>query len=210
MALSITQSQVANLDWASNQTGSANYNPLDIINSVLEQYGLIAISNIQRNIKDRQVVNSGQMSSTMYQKLDVDNGQQSLKIYIKDYYRFVDKGVKGVKSTKNAPKSPYRYKTLTGMSKEGRSSIQSLITSGKAKVRVISQASSKTEKRGLQFKGTKKSLLDRQTDQLIYNIKKHGIKTTNFFKDGFEQTFKDLQKDLGEALKKDISINLIK
>jgi hypothetical protein len=206
---SITQSQVANLDWLKS-TGSTDYNPLEIINSVLEQYGLIAISNIQRNIKDRQVVNSGQMSSTMYQKLDVENGQQSLKIYIKDYYRFVDKGVKGVKSTKNAPKSPYRYKTLTGMSKEGRSSIQSLITSGKAKVRVISQAKSKTEKRGLQFKGTKKSLLEMQTDQLIYNIKKYGIKTTNFFKDGFEQTFKDLQKDLGAALKKDISINLIK
>jgi hypothetical protein len=62
----------------------------------------------------------------------------------------------------------------------------------------------------LQFKGTKKSLLDKQTDQLIYNIKRFGIKTTDFFKDGFEQTFKDLQKDLGAALKKDISINLIK
>ena len=209
MALSITQSQVANLDWLKS-TGSADYNPVEIINSVLEGYGLIAISNIQRNIKDRQVVNSGQMSSTMYQKVDNENGQQSLKIYIKDYYRFVDKGVKGVKSTNNAPKSPYRYKTLTGMSKEGRSSIQSLITSGKAKVKVISQASSKTERRGLQFKGTKKSLLEMQTDQLIYNIKKYGIKTTNFFKDGFEETFKDLQKDLGAALKKDISINIIK
>lgn len=209
MALSITQSQVANLDWL-NSTGSSEYNSVEIINSVLEQYGLIAISNIQRNIKDRQVVNSGQMSTTMYQKVDVENGMQSLKIYIKDYYRFVDKGVKGVKSTKNAPNSPYRYKTLTGMSKEGRVSIQSLITSGKAKVRVISQSASKTEKRGLQYKGTKKSLLEKQTDQLIYNIKKYGIKTTNFFKDGFEETFKDLQKDLGEALKKDISINLIK
>jgi hypothetical protein len=206
---SITQSQVANLDWL-NSTGSSEYNSVEIINSVLEQYGLVAISNIQRNIKDRQVVNSGQMSSTMYQKVDNENGQQSLKIYIKDYYRFVDKGVKGVKSTNNAPKSPYRYKTLTGMSKEGRSSIQSLITSGKAKVKVISQASSKTERRGLQFKGTKKSLLEMQTDQLIYNIKKYGIKTTNFFKDGFEETFKDLQKDLGAALKKDISINIIK
>jgi len=209
MGLNITQSQVANLDWLKSN-GSTEYNPLEIINSVLEQYGLIAISNIQRNIKDRQVVNSGQMSSTMYQKLDVENGMQSLKIYIKDYYRFVDKGVKGYEFEKNAPKSPYKYKNLHKMSKEGRTSIQSLITSGKAKVRVINQSKSKTEKRGLQFKGTKKSLLDRQTDQLIYNIKKHGIKTTNFFKDGFEQTFKDLQKDLGEALKKDISINLIK
>jgi len=205
----ILQSQVANLDWLES-TGSSEYNSVEVVNSILEQYGLIAISNIQRNIKDRQVVNSGQMSSTMYQKLDVENGMQSLKIYIKDYYRFVDKGVKGVEFDKNAPKSPYQYRSLYTMSKEGRSSIQSLITSGKAKVRVISQASSKTEKRGLQFKGTKKSLLDKQTDQLIYNIKKHGIKTTNFFKDGFEQTFKDLQKDLGEALKRDISINLIK
>lgn len=206
---SILQSQVANLDWL-NSTGSADYNSVEIINSVLEQYGLIAISNIQRNIKDRKVVNSGEMSSTMYQKVDIENGMQSLKIYIKDYYRFVDKGVKGVEFDKNAPKSPYRYRNLYKMTKEGRASIQSLITSGKAKVRVISQSASKTEKRGLQYKGTKKSLLERQTNQLIYNIKKHGIKTTNFFKDGFEETFKDLQKDLGEALKRDISINIIK
>lgn len=208
MALNITQSQVANLDWL-HTTGSSEYNPIEIINSVLEQYGLIAISNIQKNIKDRQVVNSGQMSSTMYQKLDVENGKQSLKIYIKDYYRFVDKGVKGVKKQSNAPDSPYKFKSLTSMSKEGRSSIQSLITSGKAKVRVINKASSKTEKRGLQFKGTKKSLLEKQTNQLIYNIKKYGIKTTDFFKDGFEDTFKDLQEDLANALKKDISINII-
>jgi hypothetical protein len=71
MALSITQSQVANLDWL-NSTGSSDYNSVEIINSVLEQYGLIAISNIQRNIKDRQAVNSGQMSSTMYQKVDIE------------------------------------------------------------------------------------------------------------------------------------------
>ena len=207
--IDMTSSQIANLTWL-NQQGSASYENVDLkrLNALLDYYGLLALRNINKKIIEKGVVNSGDMAKTMYYELTDDNNVDTLSIYIKDYYRFVDKGVKGVKFDKNAPQSPYRFKTLTGMSKTGRESIKSLITSGRAKVRSIRQSASKTESKGLGFKG-KKSLIDRQTDTLIYLIKKHGIKATNFFKEGFEETFKTLEKDLGEALSTDIAINIV-
>jgi len=205
----MTSNQIANLTWL-NEQGNASFENVDLkrLNALLDYYGLLALRNINKKIIEKGVVNSGDMAKTMYYELTDDNNVDTLSIYIKDYYRFVDKGVKGVKFDKNAPQSPYRFKTLTGMSKTGRESIKSLITSGRAKVRSIKQSASKTESKGLGFKG-KKSLIDRQTDTLIYLIKKHGIKATNFFKEGFEETFKTLEKDLGEALSTDIAINIV-
>ena len=205
----ITSSQIANLQWL-NTTGSSNYEKVDLkqLNSLLDYYGLMALENINKKMIEKSVINTGDMGKTMHYKTTSDENVDTLSIYIKDYYRFVDKGVKGVKYDKNAPQSPYRFKTLTGMTKTGRESIKSLITSGRAKVRSITQSASKTESKGLGFKG-KKSLIDRQTDTLIYLIKKHGIKATNFFKEGFEETFKTLEKDLGEALSTDIAINIV-
>jgi hypothetical protein len=178
------------------------------LNSLLDYYGLLALKNINSKIIDNAVINSGEMGKTMYYEITDDNNVDTISIYIKDYYRFVDKGVKGKMFDKNAPRSPYRFKTLTGMSPKGRESIKSLITSGRAKVRAITKSVSKTESKGLSHKG-KRSLIDTQTDTLIYLIKKHGIKATNFFKEGFEETFKTLQKDLAEALSTDIAINIV-
>jgi hypothetical protein len=204
----MTSSQIANLTWL-NQQGKG-YEKIDLkrLNALLDYYGLKALENINKKIVEKQVVNSGDMAKTMNYKITSDNNVDTISIYIKDYYRFVDKGVKGVTFDKNAPQSPYKFKTLTGMSKTGRESIKSLITSGRAKVRAITKSVSKTESKGLSHKG-KKSLIDRQTDTLIYLIKKHGIKATNFFKEGFEETFKTLEQDLAEALSTDISINIV-
>lgn len=205
----MTSSQLANLNWL-NQQGKEGYENIDLkrLNALLDYYGLLALENINKKIVEKQVVNTGDMAKTMNYKLTNDNNVDTLSIYIKDYYRFVDKGVKGFVFDKNAPQSPYKFRSLTGMSKTGRESIKASITSGRAKVRSITQSVSKTETKGLSHKG-KKSLIDRQTDTLIYLIKKHGIKATNFFKEGFEETFKTLEKDLGEALSADIAINIV-
>ena len=58
-----------------------------------------------------------------------------LKIRLLDYYDYVNKGVKGVKSSRNAPSSPYQYKNL-GMSQDGRASLRKYIESGRAKINV--------------------------------------------------------------------------
>jgi chemotaxis response regulator CheB len=205
----ITQAQLKNLDWL-NQTGQSDFVKYESkeVNNLLEYYGIEFIKNVSEAIRQKELINSGKLSSSLSQKIVPDGSKVTLELYIADYYRFVDKGVKGVKSSKNAPDSPYKFKTLTGMSASGRASIKSLITNGKAKVRTITQSASRTEERGLKYKSSK-SLIDKQTDTLIYMIKKYGIKKTGFFSDTFAKTFSTLEKDLAEALGYEVAINLI-
>jgi hypothetical protein len=131
------------------------------------------------------------------------NGSKSLNIYFVNYAKFVDKGVKGWGSSKNAPNSPYQYKTK-GMNAEGRESIKNYILSGKAKVRV------KDVKKYGAVGGEKKgvSLLDAKVNTLVYLIKKYGIKTTNFIKEPTDRVFKDLPTAIAEEIGQQIAIQI--
>jgi hypothetical protein len=132
-----------------------------------------------------------------------------LTVKVLDYYDFVNEGVRGVKSSRNAPGSPYKYKNY-GMSPDGRKSIKQYIQSGKAKV--SSTMNDKARGIGLERKGVKfaekKSLIDRQVDNMIYMIKRFGIKKTNYFTDTVKQVFADFEVQMGEALGYDVKINL--
>jgi hypothetical protein len=96
------------------------------------------------------------------------------------------------------------------MSPDGRKSIKQYIQSGKAKV--SSTMNDKARGIGLERKGVKfaekKSLIDRQVDNMIYMIKRFGIKKTNYFTDTVKQVFADFEVQMGEALGYDVKINL--
>jgi hypothetical protein len=63
------------------------------------------------------------------------------------------------------------------------------------------------EKKGIKYK-PKLSLIDRQTNEAIYMIKRFGIKTTKYFDDAVKVALGTLQDDLREALKRDIIIQI--
>jgi hypothetical protein len=139
----------------------------------------------------------------------IDNNGNRLTITMLDYYDFVNEGVKGVKSSKNASTSPYKFKNY-GMSQEGRASIKEYILSGKAKVRNTQGDKARgigLERKGVKF-SQKKSLIDRQVDTLIYNIKKYGIKKTDYFTDAFEKVFANWERDMAEAYGEDFALSL--
>ena len=98
----ITQAQLKNLDWL-NQTGQSDFVKYESkeITSVLEFYGIQFIKDVSEEIRKKQLINSGNLSSSMSQKITKEDNKTTLDIYIADYYRFVDKGVKGVKSSKD-------------------------------------------------------------------------------------------------------------
>ena len=54
----------------------------------------------------------------------------------------------------------------------------------------------------------KKSLIDQQVDTLIYNIKKYGIKKTDYFTDAFEKVFANWEQDMAEAFGEDVKLAL--
>jgi len=171
------------------------------VTNVLEQYAVLFQENLR--IVSNQVNNvaSGKLLDSF--DFQVTNDGNTLLLYLADYFDYTNKGVKGKGDSSNAPNSPYQYRNY-GMSKEGRRSIRSYIESGKAKIKTVQrQGLRKTTREKKQF-----SLIDLQTQTLIYLIKRYGIKATHYLDKTIEMTFKDLGEKLGEAITADISYTI--
>jgi len=174
----------------------------DVTLSFFERYSAIYVKAIEDSINKNQVVGSGKMLKGVDPEVSKDGN--TLRIYMANYYDFVNKGVKGVKGSKNAPNSPYQYKNYK-MSDEGRKSIKEYINKGKAKIKV---ATKKNTVNAVGLEKKKVSLIDLKTETLIYLIKKWGIKTTNFFDEATEQVQKAMIEDLGEVMAQTIVIQI--
>ena len=204
MAVSITRSQNANLGFLDSVGGEYQMLDLSGIDKVLQEYAVKYKDELIVSIRNNRVTASGDMEKNItFTITEESDGSKSLNIYFVDYAKFVDKGVKGWRSSKNAPNSPYQYKTK-GMNAEGRESIKNYILSGKAKVRV------KDVKKYGAVGGEKKgvSLLDAKVNTLVYLIKKYGIKTTNFIKEPTDRVFKDLPIAISEEIGQQIAIQI--
>lgn len=173
-----------------------------VAQSILEQYGADFKILLQAYIKARKVTATGKLADEIYPSVSDDGNKLTIKML--DYFDYPNEGVRGVKGSKNGVGSPYKFKNY-GMNAEGRASIKQYILDGRAKV------STTDIKVGLEKKfdkGKKKSLIDKQVDNLIYMIKRYGIKRTEYFNDAFEEAFKDIDVVMGEALGIDIALNI--
>jgi hypothetical protein len=190
------------LKWIGGSSEFENAN----LDTKLKQVAAKLIDNIQRFARERKVVNSGDLinSKNFRTTISETDTKTELDIFMLYYADFVNKGVKGVRSSKNAPNSPYKFKNY-GMSDDGRKSIMESIKRGRMVVRNV-----KYQKVGLEGKRKeKKSKIERETEQAIYLIKRFGIKQTNYLDDAFAETFKDVDASLLDALGNEIFIKLI-
>ena len=206
--MSITKSQARQIALGKNLEGDFNLEDNKVIDlkdvtlSFFEKYAAIYLEAISKSIEKNKVVGSGKMLKGIDPQISKDDS--TMRIYMADYYDFVNKGVKGVKNYKNAPASPYKYKNY-GMNAEGRASIKDYIQSGKAKISVATKKNT-TNAVGLEKK--KISLIDLKTNTLIYLIKKYGIKTTNFFDEATESVRKSMIEDISEVMAQTIVIQI--
>jgi hypothetical protein len=208
MPINITQSQKINLDNGFvGSVGSFNFAEVaKDINALLIQRGEMFKDEWINILNQKKVIASGNIEDVGLEV--VENGESiSLNISYAYYAKFVDEGVKGVSSSRNAPNSPYQFKNF-GMSPAGRESIKKWLSSAKAKVRskdVKKYGAVRTERK---FK--KISEMDERVNTTIYNIKKYGIKTRNFINPVLKKTLQGFEQELGEAIGKTITINIFK
>lgn len=204
MPINIAQAQAKALASGFLDDIGSNEIPMPTTTNVLEQIGIFFIENLGKRINQKQVVASGKLlSETTFRIVNDD----TLQIIMPDYFDYPNEGVKGVKSSKNAPNSPYQFKNY-GMSSEGRKSIKMYIQSGKAKVETVRRSKDKALGIGREKKHL--SLIDIQTSQLIFLIKRQGIKHTGYFDLALQDTLKDIEGALGQAVANDIVISLNK
>jgi hypothetical protein len=165
-----------------------------------EEYAKKFLEEIQKELKDKKVKRaSGNLDK--YTKAVANEDGSGIKISMIDYYDFVNKGVKGVRSSTNAPSSPYQYKTY-GMPKSAREGLKKYIESGKARLRL------EQPKKTIIGAQKKTPSINSQVQTMVYLIKKWGIKTTNFFDNATERVTKDLGEDLMYLIGKTITVQI--
>lgn len=206
MSISFARAQSENSRYLDNLGADKNTFENYVAKSILEQYGYEFRDVLQKLINQRSVVNTGKLADNINVKVIENAKEKTLQVIMYDYFDYVNKGVKGVKSAKNAAGSPYQFKNY-GMNAEGRKNIRQLIQSGKAKVKNVKVSVGSETKKKLNNK-KKKSLIDMQTDELIYLIKRFGIKKTEYFDDAVEMVFKNFADDMAKAYGEDIKFNL--
>ena len=175
--------------------------PLTVLQKILVQYGSDFAIELAESMKQKEVFGSGKLADSIIPEVNEEGN--TLTIRMLNYYDFPNKGVKGVKSSANAPTSPYQYKTF-GMNRDGRKSISDYVLSGRAKIRNVRKDAAVGI--GLERKGV--SALDSKINTLIYLIKAYGIKTTNYFDDAFDKVFKDFAVTAADAVGRDIVITI--
>jgi hypothetical protein len=209
MPINITQSQKINLEnGLVGSSGSFNFTE-DIakdLNALLIARAEFFKDEWVSILNQKKVIASGNIENVDYEIVE-DANKMTLNISYAYYAKFVDEGVKGVRSSKNAPNSPYQFKNF-GMSAEGRESIKKWMSSAKAKVRT--KDVKKYGAKGIERKFKKISEMDERINTTIYNIKKYGIKTRNFIDPVLKKTLEGFEQELGEAIGKTITINIFK
>lgn len=197
--MTISQAQKANTSTIA-ASGSDEFERVEV-RTVFEAFGKQFMLNLAKNIKAKDVVASGHLAS--FSDFAVSEDGKTLNIEMPSYYDYPNEGVKGVKSSNNAPGSPYKFKTY-GMPSSARKSIANLIATGKMSIKNV-----RNDKAfGIGKESKYKTLAESQAASVIYNIKKYGIKATNYFNITMSETLSEFQPLLIEAFGKDVTINI--
>jgi hypothetical protein len=204
MSISISKAQ---READSELEGFAGDNIADfgVVSGVLQQYGALLQLNIEKFAKEKQITASGELLKSMKAEIEKGPGYETFRLRMLDYFDYPNEGVKGVDFSTNAPNSPYQYKNY-GMPKKAIDSLKNYILSGKAKIRSVKKDVALgigLEAKGLRS-GNKKTLIQKQAETMAFMIKKYGIKATNYFNLAIEDTFKDFDIVMSEAVGEDI------
>ena len=156
------------------------------VDKVLDTFGKKVVQTARGilNAKGRNA--SGDLGSSLGYFIKVyPGGAVDMSFVAEGYAKFVDKGVKGSKSSAKAPNSPYKYTT-----KQPPSGVidKWAVRKGIQGVR---------DKKGRFI--PRKSLVF----SIARNIKLYGVKPSNFFTDAFNVAYRDLPKDFIKAYAQD-------
>ena len=180
-------------------------NYTDAVTKVTEVFTL----KIQERARLHQVIDTGAMIRDLEYKRFIADEKVIVEIFMNYYADFVNQGVKGWGDSSNAPNSEYQYKSL-GMPKDARKKIMDRLKRQGA----ILTDKSKKKKVGLEKKGeplkkkTKKSILEKKADRVVYLIKRFGIKETHFIDEAFNDTIEECGDIIESAFMGEVFLKL--
>jgi hypothetical protein len=206
MALSITKSQANYLKTVHlSEIGTGKDQPgvkLDAIEQGLIELAILFKTLAEKKIDVAQAINTGNLAeSIQFEQVRYMGGVYSVDIKVLDYYKWVNKGVRGVKG---GGSSPYKFKNLF-VSKRMMQEIRKWLIREGLKVRTKPALKRPI---GQEKKGRRFSQVDK-TNAFAYavarKIKLKGIKPTNFW----DETEQEIKKQMSEAFGNYFSVAII-
>ena len=150
------------------------------VKKALNDFGGYVVQQSRTNLTKGGKNTSGELYDSLKYNINVSKNSFQLDILMSDYGKFIDKGVKGSKSSQKAPNSPFKY------------------TNKMPPARVFSKW---IVKKGFAPRNDKGQFQTRKSLQfaIARSIFLTGIKTSNFITTPFERAFKRLPDDIVEA-----------
>jgi hypothetical protein len=156
---------------------------LDRFRNVVVKESKTALTKQGKNV-------SKELYNSIDSELKVSKNSFELSFLMEDYGTFIDKGVKGNKSSAKAPSSPFKYTNKMPPTKAFDKWVI---------------------KRGLAGRNKKGQFVSRESLKfaIAKSVQMYGIETTNFFTKPFESAFKNLPDEVVEAYGLEVE-NLLK
>jgi|GEM_PF-1558428 len=174
----------------------------DALSAVAANFIQQAINNL--NASDRNASGKLEGSITPTEIIRTVKGM-SIDVMINDYYKFIDKGVKGWQS--GTPNSPYSFKKPDGSKHKGERSLMVEALKGWLKSELRKRSGGENAHPISRREKRRKKITDAKTQTAIVVagiIRRKGLKKTNFWTKATNSIQKDLKETVGQAFKVDI------
>ena len=177
---------------------------LSAIEQELSNYITAFLNKASDNLNKTNSITTGDLDRSLsFEVIPTGNGYL-VNFKALEYFKFVDKGVRGAGSSRKNNTSPYSFKTITP-SKSHVTAIEKWI------IRNRLTATAKNLK-GRTKRESKAINPNKGRRDLAYiiakSIKRDGLYETGFWSDAFDETFKDFGQKMSTALGKAITVNL--
>jgi len=155
-----------------------------MIKGVLDSFGKYVIKQSRTNLTKKKHKDTSLLYNSLSYYVKEHKNSFEFGITMEDYGSYLDKGVKGIKEQKKAPKSPYKFGTGTG--KKGG------LTEGINKW---------VKHKRFQFRDKSGKFMSYANTSFLItrSIWLTGLETTLFFSKPFEDAFKRLPEEIIEA-----------
>jgi len=208
MAVSIAQAQAAFLKEGGPMGGTLRPAPNELsdMEKLLAGYIERFLNKAADNLNKTNSVTTGNLLDSLDFNIESNRNGYTINFTALDYYKFVDKGVRGAgRSAKNST-SPYKFKYITP-SKSHVTAIEKWII--RNRLTATAKDVNKYGRTGRERKAIGATMGRKTLAFLIArSIKRDGLYETGFWSDAFEETFRDFGVKMSEALGKTITVNL--
>jgi len=206
---SIAQAQAKFLEMGGlDQGGILRPDPSELseLEKELSRYIVQFLDTASDNLNKTGSITTGALDESLSFEVIAGKGGYLINFKALDYFKFVDKGVRGAGASRKNNTSPYRFRYITP-SKSHVDAIEKWIINNNLTARASDLNGRIGRERKAMAIDPKKG---RRTLAYIIakSIKRDGLYETGFWSDAFDQTFKDFGQKMSKALGQTITVNL--